>query len=448
MENIPSTRRQFIKSASVMSAATLAFPYVLRAQRGRSPNDKLNIACVGVGGRGADAVKALMVENLVAFCDVDDAKAAATFKAHPEIGPDRRFKDYRRMLDRLGGEIDAVTVSTPDHMHFPIAMAALSLGKHVFVEKPLTHTISEARQLARLAREKKVATQMGNQGHAGEGCRVLKEWVMAGILGDVTEVHSWTDRPIWPQGVKPPDHSKMMPVVPATLDWDLWLGVAAEREYDPAYLPFTWRGYWDFGTGALGDMGCHILDGAYFALDLGYPTRVEAVSANQTAVSAPTSSVVTFQFPARGRLAPLTLKWYDGGLQPPLPADLEPGRLLDPNGTLIVGSKATVLADTYYDKVQIIPDAKMAALTPELPTKSIPRVEGGHFAEWVRACKGGVPAGSNFDYSSGLTEVALLSNLAVRARRPIEWDGPAMRVSNDAEANRFLTTPYRPGFGV
>jgi predicted dehydrogenase len=448
MENIPVTRRQFIKSASVMSAATLAFPHILRAQQGRSPNDKLNIACVGVGGRGADAVKGLMGENLVAFCDVDDAKAAATFKLHPEIGSERRFKDYRRMLDRLGGEIDAVTVSTPDHMHFPIAMAALSLGKHVFVEKPLTHTISEARQLARVAREKKVATQMGNQGHAGEGCRLLKEWVMAGILGDVTEVHSWTNRPIWPQGVHAPDHTKMMPVVPATLDWDLWLGVAAQREYDPAYLPFTWRGYWDFGTGALGDMGCHLLDGAYYALDLGYPTRIEAVSANQTAVSAPTSSLVTFQFPARGAMVPLTLKWYDGGLQPPVPADLEAGRLLDPNGTLIVGSKATVLADTYYDKVQIIPDAKMAALASELPPKTIPRVEGGHFAEWVRACKGGVPAGSNFDYSSGLTEVALLSNLAVRARRPVEWDGPAMKVSNDAEANQFVTTAYRPGFGV
>jgi predicted dehydrogenase len=448
MENIPVTRRQFIKSASLMWAATLAFPHILRAQQGRSPNDKLNIACVGVGGRGADAVKGLMGENLVAFCDVDDAKAAPTFKLHPEIGSERRFKDYRRMLDRLGGEIDAVTVSTPDHMHFPIAMAALSLGKHVFVEKPLTHTISEARQLARMAREKKVATQMGNQGHAGEGCRLLKEWVMAGILGDVTEVHSWTNRPIWPQGVHAPDHSKMMPVVPATLDWDLWLGVAAEREYDPAYLPFTWRGYWDFGTGALGDMGCHLLDGAYYALNLGYPTRIEAVSANQTAVSAPTSSLVTFQFPARGAMVPLTLKWYDGGLQPPVPAELEAGRLLEPNGTLIVGSKATVLADTDYDKVQIIPDAKMAALASELPAKTIPRVEGGHFAEWVRACKGGVPAGSNFDYSSGLTEVALLSNLAVRARRPVEWDGPAMRVSNDADANQFVTTAYRPGFGV
>jgi len=448
MENPPVSRREFIKSASVLTAATLAFPYVMRAQQGRSPNDKLNIACVGVGGRGANAVSGLMGENLVAFCDVDDAKAADTFKAHPEIGSDRRFKDYRRLLDKLGSQIDAVTVSTPDHMHFPIAMAALSLGKHVFVEKPLTHTISEARQLARAAREKGVATQMGNQGHAGDGCRTLKEWVDAGVLGDVTEVHSWTDRPIWPQGVSLPDHSKMMPVVPPTLDWDLWLGVAAPREYDPAYLPFTWRGYWDFGTGALGDMGCHILDGAYYALQLGSPTHVEAVSARQTEISPPKASMVTYRFPARGPMPPVKLTWYDGGLQPRLPDDLDAGRLLDSNGTLIVGSKATVLADTYYDKVRIIPDAKMLALTPSLPPKTIPRVEGGHFLEWVRACKGGVPAGSNFDYSSGLTEVALLSNLAIRARRPIDWDGAAMRVTNFADANRFVTTQYRPGFGV
>jgi predicted dehydrogenase len=448
MENKTVSRRDFIKSASVISAATLAFPYVMRGQQGRSPNDKLNIAFCGVGGRGADAVAGLMGENIVAFCDVDDAKAANTFKLHPEIGSDRRYRDYRVMLDKLGNQIDAVTVSTPDHMHFPIAMAALSLGKHVFVEKPLTHTISEARTLAKTAREKKVATQMGNQGHAGEGCRLLKEWVDAGVLGDVTEVHSWTDRPIWPQGVSAPDHSKMMPVVPATLDWDLWLGVAAQREYDPAYLPFTWRGYWDFGTGALGDMGCHILDGAYYALDLRSPTHVEAVSARQTEISAPKASVVTYHYPARGSMVPLKLTWYDGGLQPSTPPDFETGKVLPPNGTLIMGSKAAVLADTYYDNVRIVPDSKMAALTPSLPSKTIPRVGMTHFMEWVRACKGGIPAGSNFDYASGLAEVALLSNLAIRARRPIEWDSERMTVTNDPDANRFLTVNYRPGFGV
>ena len=448
MENKNTSRRDFIKSASVISAATLAFPYVMRGQQGQSPNSRLNIACCGVGGRGGDAVAGLMSENLVAFCDVDDERAAKTYKLHPEMGSDRRFKDYRVMLDKLGSQIDAVTVSTPDHMHFPIAMAALSLGKHVFVEKPLTHTISEARILAKTAREKRVATQMGNQGHAGEGCRVLKEWVDAGVLGDVTEVHSWTDRPIWPQGVRAPDHTKMLPVVPSTLDWDLWLGVAARRDYDPAYLPFTWRGYWDFGTGALGDMGCHILDGAYYALDLKSPTHIEAVSASQTDVSAPKASMVTYRYPARGSLVPLKLTWYDGGLLPVLPPEMEPGQVLPDDGTLIVGSKATVLADTYYDHVEIIPEAKMKAMASSLPPKTIPRVGTTHFMEWVRACKGGVPAGSNFDYASGLAEVALLSNLAIRARRPIEWDAAAMKVTNFPDANRFLTTSYRPGFGV
>jgi predicted dehydrogenase len=352
------------------------------------------------------------------------------------------------MFDKLGNQIDAVAVATPDHMHFPIAMAAISLGKHVFVEKPLTHTISEARRLAAAAREKGVATQMGNQGHAGDGCRLIKEWLAAGVLGDVTEVHCWTNRPIWPQGVQAPDHSRMMPVVPPGLDWDLWLGVAAEREFDPAYLPFTWRGYWDFGTGALGDMGCHILDGAFYALDLGSPIRVEAVSANQTDISPPTGSVVTYNFPARGAMPPVKLTWYDGGLQPPLPPDFEPGRILPSNGSLILGSKATVLSGAWYETVQIVPDARMAALAPSLPARTIPRIEGGHFAEWVRACKGGAPAGSNFDYSSRLTEVALLSNLAIRARRAIDWDAAAMRVTNGEEANRFVSKEYRVGFGV
>ena len=448
METKNVSRREFIKKASLVSAATIAFPYIMRGQQASSPNNRLNIACCGVGGRGANAVSGLSSENLVAFCDVDDRMAAATYKLHPEVHSDHIFKDFRQMLDKCGNEIDAVTVSTPDHMHFPIAMAALSLGKHVFVEKPLTHTISEARQLAKRARERKVATQMGNQGHAGDGCRTLKEWVSAGILGDVTEVHSWTDRPIWPQGVSLPDHSKMMPVIPKELDWDLWLGVAAQREYDPAYMPFNWRGYWDFGTGALGDMGCHILDGAFYALELGSPTHVEAVSAKLTAISPPKASVVTYRFPARGSMPPVKLMWYDGGMLPSLPDAIADGTPLPSNGTLLIGSKATVLADTYYDHVTIVPDAKMLELKGSLPDKTIPRVGMTHFMEWVRACKGGVPAGSNFDYASGLAEMVLLSNLAIRAQRPLEWDGAAMAVTNHPAANQFLTKQYRPGFGV
>ena len=440
------TRRSFLRSTMLASAATIAFPYILRSQQGsQPPNHRLNVACIGVGGRGSAAVNAMKGENLVAFCDVDDERAAATFEAYPDVP---RFRDYRQMLDRLGGKIDAVTVSTPDHMHYPIAVAALELGKHVFVEKPLTHTIWEARQLAKLANEKKVATQMGNQGHAHEGPRLLKEWFEGGVLGEICELHSWTDRPIWPQGVNEPDHSKSIPVVPETLDWNLWLGVAAERPYDPAYLPFNWRGYWDFGTGALGDMGCHIMDGAFWALGLDMPTRIEAISAKRTQLSGPTASVITYHFAPCGRQPALRWTWYDGGLQPMPPADFELNRNLPANGTLIVGSKATALASTYYESVRIVPEVKMQELAPTLPPKTLPRIEGGHFAEWVRACKGGVPAGSNFAYASRLTELCLLSNLAVRSRRPIEWDAAALQVTNLPAANQYVTKTYRPGFGV
>ena len=387
-------------------------------------------------------------ENLVGFCDVDDERAAASYQLHPGV---RRFRDFRRMFDEIGNTIDAVTISTPDHMHFPIAMAALALGKHVFVEKPLTHTIDEARILAAVAREKKVATQMGNQGHAGEGVRLLKEWIDAGVLGDVREIHSWTDRPgtRWPQGgINAPDHSKFVPVVPGSLDWDAWLGVAQKRSYDPAYLPFSWRGYWDFGTGALGDMGCHLLDGVHLALNLDAPSRVECVSALHNEVTGPSASVVKFHFPKRGGFVPLEFTWYDGGLLPPPPAALESGRTLPANGTLIVGAKATVLASLYYQSVRIIPEVKMAELAPTLPAKSLPRIDGGHFAEWLRACKGGPIAGSHFEVAAKLTELCLLSNVAVRARRPLEWDAASMSVTNLRDANRFLKKSYRPGFGV
>lgn len=437
-------RRAFLKAATAASAA-LSFPAIMRSQHGRSPNDRLNIALVGVGGRGKEAVRGLATENFAAFCDVDEQRASESFEMHPEVP---RFQDYRKMLDRLGDQIDAITISTPDHMHYPIAVAALQLGKHVFCEKPLTHTIWEARQLAALAREKKVATQMGNQGHANEGPRLLKEWFDAGILGEVRELHSWTNRPVWPQGVGAPDHARFIPVVPPTLDWNLWLGVAKARAYDPAYVPRKWRGYWDFGTGALGDMGCHILDGAFWALGLDLPARVTAISGNQTNVSGPTSSVVTYEFPARGSRPALKWTWYDGGLQPVLPEDWDAQRQLSDNGSLIVGSKASVSTNVYYESVRIVPEARMQELAPALPTKTLPRVEGGHFAEWLRACKGGPEAGSNFTYAAKLTELCLLSNVAIRARRAIEWDSRSMRVTNIPGANQYVTKEYRPGFGV
>jgi predicted dehydrogenase len=443
----PVSRRAFIRSAGLASAAAVAFPHILKAQAPGTPtpNNRLNVACIGVGGRGEAAVDGLKGENFVAFCDVDDERAAKTYTTYPDVP---RFRDYRQMLDKLGNQIDAVTISTPDHMHYPIAMAAMALGKHVMCEKPLTHTIWEARQMAKTAAEKKVATVMGNQGHALEGTRLLKEWYDAGVLGEVREIHSWTDRPIWPQGVKAPDHSKMIPVVPDTFDWNLWLGVAADRPYDPAYAPFAWRGYWDFGTGALGDMGCHIMDGAFYALGLDAPVRIEAISGKANKLSAPTSSMVVYHFAARGNRPALKWTWYDGGLTPSLPDFWPDERAFPENGTLLVGSKNTVLAPTYYETVRIVPEEKMRAAIPSLPSKTIPRIEGGHFAEWIRACKGGPAAGSNFAYASKLTELCLLSNIAVRARRPIDWDAAAMKVTNLPSANQYLTKEYRPGFGV
>ena len=436
-------RREFLKRASV-AAAALSLPRLTGAQSAAAGN-KLNVAFVGVGGRGRASVEGLAAEHHVAYCDVDDARAAGTYKKYPDVP---RFRDYREMLDKLGNRIDAVVVATPDHMHFPVAMAAMQLGKHVFVEKPMGQTVDEVRKMAQLAGEKKVATQMGIQGHAFEGMRILKEWIDAGVLGDVREIHTWTDRPIWPQGVKAPDHAKGVPAVPPTLDWNLWLGVAPERAYDPAYLPFNWRGYWDFGTGALGDMGCHMMDGAYWALGLTQPTSVEAASSYQTDVTGPKASVVTYEFPARGRMPAVTWKWYDGGLMPPLPPDLDPNRVLPDNGTLIVGRKATVLAHPNYLSVRVVPEARMQELLPALPPKTLPRVAGDHWAEWVAACKGGPAAGANFQYAAQLTETVLLSCVAVRARRKILWDATAMQVTNYAAANRWVAKAYRPGFGV
>jgi hypothetical protein len=279
--------------------------------------------------------------------------------------------------------------------------------------------------------------------------RLLREWYQAGILGEIREIHSWTDRPIWPQGLKGFDHSQRIPVVPETLDWDRWLGVAAARQYDPGYLPFNWRGFWDFGTGALGDMGCHQMDGAFWAFDLGAPAWVEPVSANATELSAPTSSIVRYGFPARGARPAVQWTWYDGNLGPPLPPELEEGRTLPENSTLIVGTRASVIAQANYFTVRIVPEVRMRELAPTLPPKTIPRIPGGdHFAEWINACKGGPAAGSHFGYSGPLTEMVLLGNVALRARRRIEWDSAAFRITNLPAANALLTKAYRPGWGV
>lgn len=437
-------RRGFLKT-SALAAGILAAPSILRArQDGSTPLQRLNVAVVGVGGRGRAAIDGFKGENFVAFADVDDRRAAETYNEHPDVP---RFRDYRRMFDQLGNRIDAVAIMTPDHMHFPIAMAAMALGKHVYVEKPLVRTADECRRLLEAARRARVKTQMGNQGHSNEGTRVLKEWYDAGVLGNVPTVWSWTDRPIWPQGRNAPNHENGAPAVPSELDWDLWLGVAAERAYDPAYLPFNWRGWWDFGTGALGDMACHIMDAAFFALNLGAPEWIEAVSTPVNDATAPTASMITYHFPARGGRGPVRYIWSDGRLLPPVPQVMELNRRLPDNGTLVFGDKATALIGTYGESVRIIPEARMRELAPGLPPKTLPRIEGGHFQDFIRACKGGPEACSNFEYAAPLTETVVLGNLAIRTRRRVAYDSAAMK-ADTPEADALLRSTYRPGWGV
>lgn len=434
----------------------------------KSPSDKLNIAFVGVGGRGADHVNILKGENVVAFCDVDERRAAPTFEDFPNVP---RFTDYRKMLDALGSQIDAVVVATPDHSHAMPALAAMEMGKHVYVEKPLTHNIAEARQLLEASRKYKVVTQMGNQGASMDCNAQLAEWVQGGVIGDVHTAHVWTNRPVWPQGVPTPTGKRE---IPATLDWNLWLGKAPYRDYNPAYLPFKWRGWWDFGTGALGDMGCHLLDPAYRALSLTSPLSAEAscttswigdfVEANY-ADSCPPSSIVKLEFGARKKMPPCTLWWYDGGLRPMRPAELGSDEKFGSwdGGILLEGKKGKILAGIYGEKATLLPTSKMEDF--KSPKPSLPRNTGEHQTIWAEACKGNGKASSPFEYAVPLTETLLMGNLAVRCydykvlqegKKPdgwapwdypgrvrLEWDSAAMRVTNYEDANQFISREAR-----
>jgi len=332
--------------------------------------------------------------------------------------------------------IDAVTVTTPDHMHYPIAKLAIELGKHVYVEKPLTRLSGEARLLAQAAEKYKVATQMGNQGQADEGGRVLCEYLGAGAIGPVREVHVWTNRPIWPQGVERP---KETAAAPATLDWDLWLGVAPERPYSPAYHPFKWRGWRDFGTGALGDIGCHSFAPIARALQLGAPTSVDATSSPLFRETFPVASIVRYEFPARAGLPPVKLVWYDGGLKPARPEGLEDERQLGESGTIYLGDQGVI-----YNG-RLLPESKMQA-HPH-PPKTLPR-SPGHYQEWLLACKGGQPAGSNFDISGPQAETVLLGNIALLTKTRLQWDASNLRITNEPTANELLRRKYREGWGV
>jgi len=439
------SRRHFLATTAAATAAFTIVPrHVLGGPGYQAPSDTLNIAGVGVGSQGTFNIRVCSeTENIYALCDVDMEASARAFANHPKA---KKYIDYRHMLEKEEQSIDAVLVATHDSNHAPVAMAAMKMGKHVFVQKPLTNTIYEARMLKEAARKYKVITQMGNQGHAGEGNRLIVEWVADGAIGKVREVFCWTDRPfdMWGQGIDRPKET--MPV-PRTLDWDLWLGPAPYRPYNPAYLPFVWRGWWDFGSAALGDMGCHIIDTPVWALNLGHPTSAEAISTPVNDETGPLASMVTLTFPARGSLAPVKMIWLDGNLKPPRPPELEEGRSLGRSGVIMIGDEGKIICSDYGNNPRLIPETAMQEY--EQPEPTIPRVPGGMWGiipEWIECCKTGKQPCSNFEVSGTLTEIVLMGNLAIRSGKRIEWDGPNMKVTNFPEANKYVHREYREGW--
>ena len=442
------TRRDFIKGAAAVGAFTIVPSAVLGGPRHRAPHEKLNIAGIGIGGMGAANLGALAGENIVALCDVDSEYAANTIKQYPNA---KVYTDYREMLDRQK-DIEAVLVATPDHTHAVIAMAAIKAGKHVYCQKPLCHDVYEARMLAQAARAAGVATQMGIQGHSGEGARLICEWIGDGAIGEVREVDAWCSLSYYPWGHESWSSSwgarpTETPPAPGSLNWDLWIGPAPLRPYHRAYHPQTWRCWWDFGNGMMGDRGAHTFDPIVWALKLGQPTSIEATSCGLSADTHPLSSIVTYQFPARENLPPVKLTWY-AGTRPPRPADIEDGRPLGhvEGGVLFKGSRGSLTCGVYGDSPRLIPETRMKEY--QRPAKSLPRVAGGHELDWVRACKSGQPAGANFDYAGPLTEICLLGNIAIRMDARIEWDAANMKVTNLPEANRYVRNAYRAGWSL
>jgi predicted dehydrogenase len=494
-------RREFLKDTTLAGVGFWVAGGVTLADS-KSPNEKLNFACIGVGGKGdSDSSHVGRLGNVVAICDIDDDTLNKKAEEFPKA---KKYHDFRKMFDEMGKEIDAVTVSTPDHTHAIASITAMKLGKHVYCQKPLTHSVYEARLMRETAARHKVATQMGNQGTASNGLRDAVEIIRAGAIGPVHEVHVWTNRPIWPQGAEAilkvstartaalaALHGSLPstlqgPSVPKHVHWNLFLGPARERPYDPIYHPFNWRGWWDFGTGALGDMACHTANMAFMALKLGYPTSVEARSDDINPETYPMWARITFQFPARDGMPPVKLIWYEGNqsgrrVQPPtqyvrrrefrgnrgrgrsqqsdnetlLAGWLEKnGRLLPQgqtlagSGSLLVGEKGILFSpDDYGETFQLLPKKDFEGY--QKPPKTLPRNGKGDLgqkAEWVAAIRGGSPALSNFNYSALLTEAILLGDVAMRVGKKLEWDGPNMQVTNHSEAEQYIKPHFRQGW--
>ena len=424
-------RRKFLQTTAAVGVGYFVAGN-LQAQESKSPNERIQFACIGIGGKGSsDSGDAANHGDVVAFCDVDRNRITG---AKNRFKGAEAFTDYREMLDKLGDKIDAVTVSTPDHTHAVASAKAMKMGKHCFTQKPLTHTIHEARVLADIAREKGVATMMGNQGTAQPALRKAAATIQAGALGDVTEVHVWTNRPIWPQGGPRPPEAP----VPDFLDWESWVGPAEMRPYGNGYHPFAWRGFWDFGTGALGDMACHTMNMAFMALDLRNPTSVAAETSGHNEISYPKWSLITYEFGPTDQRGPVKLHWYDGGKRPD--KELLEGRNASGSGSLVIGSKGKLYsADDYGAGSELLGGAEQ----PEVEFEQSP----GHFDEWVRAIKGGPAATSNFpDYAGPLTETVLLGNLAVWSGKKIDWDAKNMKAKNAPELDAIIKSTYRDGY--
>jgi predicted dehydrogenase len=469
-------RRKFIKEAAATTAAFSIVPSFVLGKSHVPPSDTLYIGAFGVGGRGAGVIQGLhetQKVKFVALCDVDDRRAAETYANFPDV---KRYKDFRKVYDNHLKDIDAIMVATPDHMHATIALPFMRAKKHAYVEKPLTHNINEARLMTNVAKENGIVSQMGNQGASSDGSREAREWIDSGVIGKVYKVDCWTNRPVWPQGVPVPVGKDR---IPKGLDWDLWLGTAEMRDYNDSYLPFKWRGYWDFGTGALGDMGCHIMETPFSVLDLGYPTEAEAscttnwvgdfVEADYSE-SCPASSIVRLKFNTKAH-GDIALNWYDGGLLPDLPDELKDGETIGDNGggSIFYGTRGILVCDTYSRNARLLPSTTMELLTPPKPyLKRIEGDTGGHQRNFVEACLNGGETSSDFKRSGPLTEAVLMGNLAIKAfqykklkegkklgdwdpfeypgRRKILWDGDNMTVTNWDKANEWVKGSYRKGW--
>lgn len=471
-KNGASSRRKFIRNAALAGAGFFIVPRHVLGRGFVAPSDKLNIAGIGVGGKGAsdlgEFAKSPFV-NIAALCDVDDREAAGSRKKY-EKAP--YYKDFREMLEKEKNNIDACSISTPDHTHAVATLAAMQLGKHVYTQKPLTHDIYEARILTEAAKKYKVVTQMGNQGGSGDGVRKAKEMYEAGMIGKVTEAHAWTNRPVWPQGVPTPSGKFD---VPAGLDWNLWLGTAKQMDYNPAYLPFDWRGWWAFGTGALGDMACHIMDPIYRMLPILYPDSAECSVATvwkekwndtQNLDACPPSSIIHLNYPRTDGMGNIKVSWHDGGLLPARPEELLPEEEFGnwDGGVLLVGTKGKLLMDCYGANPRLLPTKLMKE--KQMPKETIKRVPEGHYLQWVNACRAGygnAKTSSPFEYAGPFTESILMGNLAIRSwmmknpklkgwedkylgRKKLLWDAKNMKVTNFDEANQFVKREYRAGW--